>query len=354
MTGPTRSSRAEPLGFTFAISSYDHVEDLVAGRIPIQGADPLFIRLPIPEMFRRFVTVQDWDVSEMSFVNYGTMRANGDDRVIGMPVFPSRLYRQSAIFVRSDRISRPEDLRGARVGVPAWANSAGVWARGLLADMHGVHPRDVIWYQGGIERPGRVENVPARFMPDDITLHRVADRGLEEMLWTGDIDALILPAPPPSLETSVASGGLIRLLYDDLAAAERAYREKTGCLPMMHVVAVSARLHEQDPTILVRVYDALETARREYFERLRSEEISHVPLPWHETHLARVDAELAMSDWAYGIEPNRRSLETYLRYVSAQGLIPTHGVRAEDLFPEWISAMDERSHGRRSEERVDG
>jgi 4,5-dihydroxyphthalate decarboxylase len=342
------AATSKPLSFTFAISSYDHVEDLVEGRVQIEGAEPLFIRLPIPEMFRRFVTTQDWDVSEMSFVNYGTMRANGDDRVIGIPAFPSRLYRQSAIFVRSDVIKSPEDLRGARVGLPAWANSAGVWARGLLADMHGIRPADVTWYQGGIERPGRVENVPARHLSDDIAIVRVVDRGLEEMLWAGDIDALILPAPPPSLDTSVASGGLVRLLYSDLEAAEGAYRAKTGCLPMMHVVAVSAELHQREPSILLRVYDAMETARREYFERLRSTEASHVPLPWSELHLEEVDRDLGMSDWAYGIEPNRQSIQTYLRYVRDQGLIP-EGVTPEDLFPEWLAAMAERDDETKAE-----
>lgn len=337
MTAGTAPSVGEPLSFTFAISSYDHVEDVVEGRIGIEGAEPLFIRLPIPEMFRRFVTTQDWDVSEMSFVNYGTMRANGDDRVIGIPVFPSRLYRQSAIFVRSDRVNRPEDLRGARIGVPAWANSAGVWARGLLADMHGIEARDVTWFQGGIERPGRAENVPARFLPPDVTIVRVEDRALEEMLWTGDLDGLILPAPPPSLDTSVASGGLVRLLYDDLDAAERAYRKATGAFPMMHVVAVDAKLYRREPSILVRLYDALEASRVAYFDALRSAEASYMPLPWVELHLDEIDADLGMADWAYGIEPNRRSIETYLRYVRAQGLIPA-GIEPEDLFPEWIAA----------------
>lgn len=323
-----------PLRFTFAISSYDHVQAVVDGHVPIEGAEPLFIRLPIPEMFRRFVTTRDWDVSEMSFVQYGTMRLNGDDRVIGIPVFPSRLYRHSAIFVRSDRIHAPEDLVGARVGVPAWANSAGVWARGMLADMHGIRASDITWYQGGIERPGRPENVPARYLPDDVRIVRVADRGLEAMLWAGDLEGIILPAPPPSLETSVLAGGVVQPLYDDLANAERRYREQTGCLPIMHVVAVSRALYEREPDILVRLHTAFETARRGYFDRLLDTSLSRVPLPWVEEHLALMRESIGPEVWSYGVEANRATLRTYLRYLLDQGLVAGDPDPSE-LFPEW-------------------
>jgi 4,5-dihydroxyphthalate decarboxylase len=324
----------DPLRFTFAISSYDHVEAVVDGRIPIEDARPLFIRLPIPEMFRRFVKARDWDVSEMSFVQYGTLRVNGEDGIVGIPVFPSRLYRQTAIFVRSDRIREPRDLVGARLGIVGWANSAAVWARGLLSDMHGIRPADVTWYQGGVERPGRSEVVPPRFLPSDVEIVAVTDRGIEEMLWTGDLEGIIVPSPPVSVESSVASGGLVRLLYDDFAAAERQYREQTGCLPIMHVVAMDRRLFERDPDIARRIYAALDRARREYFARLADPTASYAAIPWVEEQLASLRPVLGEDVWPYGVEPNRRTLETYLRYLREQGLID-RAVDPEELFPEW-------------------
>lgn len=318
------------LSFTFAISSYDHVREVVDGRIPIEGADPLFVRLPIPEMFRRFVTHGDWDVSEMSFVQYGTMRANGEDRIVGIPVFPSRLYRQTAIFVRSDRIKTPADLAGSRVGIPGWANSAGVWARGLLADMHGIELADITWYQAGIDRPGRPEVVKARYLPGDVWVIPVPDRSLEEMLWAGDLDAIIVPNPPPSIETSAMTGGLVRYLYDDLATAQQQYRAKTGCLPIMHVVGINRDLYEQDPGIAARIYTALDTARQRYFERLADPEVSWAPIPWVRGYLR----SLGTDPWPYGVAPNLPTLRTYLRYLRAQGLIDSD-IEPEALFPEW-------------------
>ncbi len=323
-----------PQRFTFAISSYDHVQPVVDGRVPIADADPLFIRLPIPEMFRRFVAHRHWDVSEMPFVQYATLRAAGDQTLVGLPVFPSRLYRQTGIFVRSDRIHEPEDLRGSRIGIIAWANSAAVWARGLLADMHGITASEITWYQGGVERPGRRETVFPKWMPSDIKMIAATDRGIEEMLWDGDLEAIIVPSPPASVESSVRAGGLVRLLYDDFSSAERAYREKTHSLPIMHTVAMTRDLHERDPDLLRRIFEALDLARRRYFEELADREAALVPIPWLEEHIAGLQSVIGTDVWPYGVEANRPTFETALRYARDCGLISDE-FDTDGLYPEW-------------------
>jgi 4,5-dihydroxyphthalate decarboxylase len=323
-----------PPRFTFAISSYDHVNPVVEGRIPIAEADPLFIRLPIPEMFRRFVAHRDWDVSEMPFGQYATLRASGDPNLVGLPVFPSRLYRQAAIFVRSDRIREPEDLRGSRIGIVAWANSVAIWVRGMLKDMHGIDASEITWYQGGVERPGRAETVRPRFLSDDVTVIPVTDRGIEQMLWEGDLDAITLPSPPATVDNSVRAGGLVRLLYDDFATAERAYRERTGAVPIMHTVAMTRDLFERDRDLLRRIYEALETSRREYFTQLGAAEQALVPIPWIDEHLAALRPVLGDDPWPYGVEPNRPSFETALRYLRASGLVD-ESFTVDHLYPEW-------------------
>jgi 4,5-dihydroxyphthalate decarboxylase len=320
--------------FTFAVSSYDHIQPVVDGRVPIVDADPLFIRLPIPEMFRRFVVHHDWDVSEMPFVQYATRRASGDDTLIGLPVFPSRLYRQTGIFVRSDRIHEPEDLRGSRIGIVAWANSAAVWARGLLADMHGITPSEITWYQGGVERPGRREMTFPKWMPADIKMIAATDRGIEQMLWDGDLEAIIVPSPPASVESSVQAGGLVNLLYDDFPDAEFSYRGKTHALPIMHTVGMTRELYERDPDLLRRIFDALDLARRLYFEQLADREAALVPIPWVDEHLASLQTTLGADVWPYGVEANRPTFETALRYARDSGLISGE-FSADGLYPEW-------------------
>lgn len=315
------------LSFTFAVSSYDHVRPVVDGRIPIEGATPLFMQLPIPEMFRRFVKYQDFDVSEVSFVKYLTMRAAGDDRISAIPVFPSRMYRHTSIYIRTDRVQSPSDLAGGRVGITEWTNSAGVWARGLLADMYGLDAADMTWYAGGTDRPGRAMVLAAPYLPSGVEIIQVEDRSLEEMLWAGDLDAVIVPNPPTSIASSDRSGGLVRRLFADPRAAERAYWEKTGCLPIMHVVGISRRLLDRAPSIGVRLYKALDAARALYFERLMDPSVSRVPLPWISEHLGS-------DPWPYGVEANRATIECLLRYGLAQGLIADR-LEPADLFGEW-------------------
>jgi 4,5-dihydroxyphthalate decarboxylase len=306
---------------------------VVDGRIPIEGAAPLFVRLPIPEMFRRFVARRDWDVSEMPFGQYATLRASGDTNLVGLPVFPSRLYRQAAIFVRSDRIREPEDLRGSRIGIVAWANSVAIWVRGMLKDMHGIDASEITWYQGGVERPGRAETVRPRFLPDNVEMIAATDRGIEQMLWDGDLDAITLPSPPATVDNSVRAGGLVKLLYDDFPAAEQAYRERVGAVPIMHTIAMTRDLFERDRDLLRRIYEALERSRREYFAQLAAAEAGLVPIPWIDEHLASL--RVALGDvWPYGIEPNRRSFEVALRYLRDSGLIDG-SFTVDQLYPEW-------------------
>jgi len=322
------------LRFVFSLSSYDHMQAVTDGRIPIKRADPLFIRLPIPEAFRRFLASRDWDVAEVGFSQYATLRASGDDNYVGIPVFTSRLFRHSAIFVRSDRIKRPDDLRGRRIGIVGWANSAGLWARGMLRDMYNIQPHEITWYQGGVERPGRPENVPAKFLDPRVRVVPVADRGIEEMLWSGDLDGIIVPSPPASVEGSVTSGGLVRRLFDDAREEERRYFAKTRCLPAMHTIVMTRDLYERDRDIGRRIYEALELARRRYFASLADTAASVVPVPWVEEYIDSLHPLMGADVWPYGVEPNRPTIETGLRYLHEQGLIDRR-LRADDVYPEW-------------------
>lgn len=316
------------LALTVAVSSYDHVSELVHGTVEIAGVDPLFVDLPIPEMFRRY---RDWDVAEMSAAKYVSLRASGKDAVLALPVFTSRLFRHSSIYVRRDRVTSPTDLKGARLGTPAWNMTAGVYARGLLADMYDVQPWDVEWVQGGLDRPGRTEAVPPPALPASVSFTSVQDRSLEEMLWAGDIEGIVTPAVPPSLQHSAAAGGVVGLLFDDCSAAEHAYFDATGIFPVMHLVVIRRGLTESYPWLASNVYRAFEIAKRRYFRRLVDISASRAPLPWVGDHLATLRRLFDGEPWPYGVTANRRTLDGLVRYAGQQGLLET-AVNVDDLF----------------------
>ena len=181
---------------TLAIGEYDHVRDLFDGTVPVAGVDLNVLRLPVEEMFYRFLLGGEFDVSEVSFGKIAALAAQDDRRFVALPVFPSRVFRHSSIYVRSDGgISRPEQLAGKRVGVPEWAQTAAIYSRGLLAHEYGVDLTSIHWHQAGVNEPGRHEKV-ALELPSGFRLTVVADRSLSDMLLAGDLDAVLSARPP--------------------------------------------------------------------------------------------------------------------------------------------------------------
>ncbi|MBO0768371.1 MAG: ABC transporter substrate-binding protein [Solirubrobacterales bacterium] len=320
------------LELTMAISHYDHVEPVLSGEVPIAGTSPVFFELPIPEMFRRFINFQEWELSEMSSAQYVSRRAAGDDRVIALPVFTSRMFRHSCIIVRRDRIRGPEDLRGARIGTPEWTLSACVWARGMLSDMYGITPADMTWFQGGLERPGRGEAVKPPALGDEVSLTAVSDSTLEQMIYAGEIDAIMAPQYPPGLrQAQQSTEGLVGRLFDDPLSAEAAYLEQTGVFPVMHLMGMRRSFYEEHPWVASNVYRAFEAAKQRYYARLIDPQASRVPLPLLGEYLAELRERFGSDPWPYGLEPNRHVFETLIRYEREQGLI-ANDISVDALF----------------------
>src|SRR5439155_16574641 len=192
------------------------------------------MRLPVEEMFYRFLMHGEFDVSEASLAKIVALAAQDDRRFVPLPVFPSRVFRHSSIYIRSDGgIARPEDLAGKRVGVPEWAQTAAIYTRGLLAHDYGVDLASIHWHQAGVNDPGRIEKVKLS-LPPGVRLTVVADRSLSEMLLASDLDAVLSARPPAPI---LAGDSRVRRLFADYRAVELTYARKTGLFPIMHVVA---------------------------------------------------------------------------------------------------------------------
>ena len=103
------------LPLSLAIGEYDHVRDVLDGTVPVAGVDLTVLRLPVEELFYRSTFFREFDVSEMSFAKVIALASSDDRGFVPLPVFPSRVYRQSSIFVRADSpLTRLEDLAGRR------------------------------------------------------------------------------------------------------------------------------------------------------------------------------------------------------------------------------------------------
>jgi 4,5-dihydroxyphthalate decarboxylase len=316
------------LPLSIATADYDHVRDLSVGRVAVEGVDPLWLTLPIEEIFHRFVGGREWDVSEMSFAKYVALRGSGDTSMEAIPVFPSRVFRHSAIYVRSDRgITAPTDLTGRRVGIPEWFQTAGVYVRGLVSETHGVDLASIEWVQAGVNQPGRNEKVATR-PPEDIRITARPDTTLSDLLEAGEIDAAFSARAP---DCFLRGHPLVRRLFADPQQAEELYWRTTGIFPIMHLVVIRREILDSDPWVAMNLFDAFEEAKRRSVERLADIAISAVPLPWVSVRMEEA-ADLAPGfRWPYGIESNRPTLEAFLRFAQAQGLCDRR-MEPEDLF----------------------
>src|SRR6478672_12511829 len=181
---------------TLAVCDYEHVREITQGLVRADGITLTPLIFPsIEEITFRFTKSLEWDVSELSFGKYISLTSQGDAPMIAIPVFPSRVHRHSAIYVRADRgIKTATDLEGRAVGIPEWAQTAGIYVRGLLAEDHGVDLAKIEWLQAGVNEPGRAEKVELK-LPAGIRYKARPDTSLSAMLTNGEVDAIISARP---------------------------------------------------------------------------------------------------------------------------------------------------------------
>jgi len=316
------------LTLTFVTTEYEHTRDLVTGEVTMEGIDPIWLQLRVEEIFHRFVLHREFDVSEISFAKYCALVAGGDQSLVGIPVFPSRMFRHSSIFVRAgSELRGPEDLAGCRVGVPEWAQTAAVYTRGALQDQYGVDLGSVRWVQAGVNDAGRREKVELR-LPERFSLERVPDRSLNDMLLDGSLDAVLSARPPTA--SAPSDGRLVRLLTDS-RAEERKYFEKTGVFPIMHAIVVRREIVDRYPWVPTTLYKGFCHARDNSVARLMDGAVARVPVPWFRELALEAWEALGGDPWPYGTGSNMTTLTTFLQYCFEQGVCK-RPLEPTDLF----------------------
>jgi 4,5-dihydroxyphthalate decarboxylase len=316
------------LNLSVAVRDYDRTRPLSDGLVQIDGVDPVFMALEPEEIFFRAFRHAEFDICELSMSSSVVKTAQGGFAYVAVPAFVSRAFRHTSIYVRTDRIKQPSDLKGRRVGLSEYQLTANVWARALLEDQYGVKPTDIHWIRGGLEQAGRVEKI-AVTLPSEIKLDAAPDgRTLNAMLEAGEIDAFMGPRTPSCFERGKPNIGW---LFPDPMAAATDYFRKTGIFPIMHLIGVRRTLVEQHPWLPAAVLKAFTHAKAICLARLEDTSASKVTLPFMEEQVKAARDLMGADFWPYGIAPNRKQLDYFLGQHHRQGL-SSRLVTVEELF----------------------
>jgi 4,5-dihydroxyphthalate decarboxylase len=318
--------------------NYDRTRALADGRVKADGIELTYLDMPVEETFFRMLRHQEFDVAEMSLSSYTVSLFREKKHFIAIPVFPSRFFRHSCIYVNAaSGINQPKDLIGRKVGNPEYQMTAPVWIRGILQDEYGVPVDSPTYLTGGEEEPNRSEKLKLD-LPANIRVQPIGPRDtLAAMLREGAIDALYTARMP---STYTAGGkGPVRRLFEDYMEVEQAYFRKTRIFPIMHTVAIKRSVYEAHPWVAMSLYKAFARAQKETYDDLYVTAALKAMLPWLTKHVE--DARALMGDdfWPYGFEPNRETLSTFLRYHHEQGL-SRQRLEPEALFaPETLESF---------------
>jgi len=317
--------------------NYDRTRGLLEGRIRPDGIDLTYLDMPVEETFFRMLRHQEFDAAEMSLSSYSVSLHKPERPFVAVPVFPSRFFRHSCIYVNaSSGIKQPKDLIGRKVGNPEYQMTAPVWIRGILQDEYGVDPAGCDYLTGGEEEPGRDEklklDLPPKFKVNPIGPQQT----LATMIADGELDAMHTARAPSTFRTQP---GKVRRLFENFVEVEKAYYRKTKIFPIMHTVVIRRDLYEKNRWIAQSLLKAFSQAQRKTYEHLNTSMALTTMLPWQSAHVEEARALLGEDWWPYGLEPNRHVLETFLRYHHEQGL-SRRRLRAEELFaPETLQSF---------------
>ena len=314
---------------TIATWDYEHARDFRLGPVRAEGIDVTWLVMDFHEIFARFLANREWEVSEMSFAKFVAEATRPDADITGLPVFIRRAFRFGFIFVnRNSGIRVPEDLRGKKIGLPEWAQTATVYMRGWLQEDVGVPLGEVEWIQAGTNEVGRGELVEMK-LPKGIRLTRVQDKTLSDMLSSGELDCVFAATPPRCFGRDP---NVVRL-FPDTRPMDEAFLAKHNAYPIMHVIALRKDVLRENPWIARNLYLAFEEAKNRSLARMKAG--LDYPVPWLAEHAAMVERRFGSDFFPYGIEPNREVLTLFLRYAFEQG-VAHRRAEPEDLFPKGI------------------
>jgi 4,5-dihydroxyphthalate decarboxylase len=327
------------LELSISINQYDRVTPLLTGEVKAQGITLRFFPLSGPDIFYRQLKFSQFDISEMSFSSFLMARERGWG-YRALPVFHHREFEYTKLLVRKDRVERPEDLKGRRVGTGDYQQTAVVWMRGQLQHEFGVKPADMEWVMARSPRYSHAGAVGGFKLPAGLKLS-YATKDLGTMLLNGELDAAHYQfgASIDRAKTDVTNHPDLRYLFPDRKTEAARYYAKYGFFPAHHLTVVRESILEEHPWVAISLFEAFEKAKALGLERARPPRLSLILFSSEILH--EQQETFGPDPYLYGVKPNAKMMDTLLEYSIEQGLTQRKQ-SLEELFPEEILVAEEK------------
>jgi len=317
------------LQLSIGITNNPRTWPILDGTVKPDGIELIPTVLHPSELFWRQLHFAEFAVSEMSCSSFLIVTAHGDNRFVGLPIFTTRRFFHTGILVRrSAGIEKPADLKGKRVGVPEYQQTAALWGRGVLQHEFGVAPSDMEFW---MERtPDRSHGGATGFQPPPgVTVHQIpADKSIGSMMLAGELDAVLHYLSGRNLvdrsRADLAHHPDFRYLFADPIAEGIRYYKKTGLIPINHQAVVRRDVFEREPWVVLNLIKAFKRANEIADERRVEQVADHLA-----TGLLSGDARTPVIQ--HGVKANRTVIETIARYSLEQALTPRL-VTLEELY----------------------
>jgi len=317
------------LPLTFACGLYDRMLALHTGEVQVEGVDLNFLVDDNPRnIFDRMAAGLEFDAAEFSSSEYVSRFVAGQCPFVAIPVFASRVFRHSFIFINKKHIKSPKELEGKRIGVPVYTMTAAIFIRGLLSDEHGIDFSKCEWVEGDINS-SKAHGNPT-ILPTAKKLSISANKSgksLSKMLEDGELQAIIGTGVP---EAFGRNPDIVRL-YPDYRAAEMEYYRRTRIFPIMHTVVIRRDVYDRDPWVALNLYQALCRAKEACYRSVMDTGSPKASFAWLQPMIEE-EKRIIGEDWyPYGIEKNRPTLEALLQYTHEHGLTDRR-LKIEEIF----------------------
>jgi 4,5-dihydroxyphthalate decarboxylase len=317
-----------------ACRNYTITAPIIRGLVRTENVDLEVVEMKsVPEMFAGAFRGQ-FDIAEFSLAEISYLISRDQSPLIGIPVFPFRMFRHGYIFCNHS-IKPPLSDRDNRIAVPILVLTAGVWQRGILTEEYGISPTKTYWHAASIHHWTNDDNEHgerADFKSRDGSVIHWFEGGSKNpqqtarlALQRGEIDALCTTNNQPLTE----SNGMVKRLFENYAEAEAEYFRRTRIFPIMHLLAVQKSLIKKQPDLPGRLFNLFVQSKKLGYEWIRAE--GSVNLAWKQHYLEQERTLLGGDPWAYGLKQNAHVIEKFLSYCHDQG-ITARRLYPPDLF----------------------